>query len=138
MLSCTTHSLIKCDDGSHCRRPKLGEFAPPNFQSVYVPYCVLHPSLGALQSVSTIITTHAASRVDCHKCPARLTKQELFLRAPMVLALFTCAQQVSACHSLSCRFLLPLVAVCKLLCQVYRSGSMYQCDMYVLNQKGHI
>ena len=99
MMSCVTHSLIKCDDGSQCGRPKDGRFAPANSPSIYVPYCVLDPLHGASQRVSTIIVNHAASRVDCNKCAAQLTKREHFVRAPMVLSLFTCAQQVSACHN---------------------------------------
>ena len=96
MLSCTTHSNIKCDDSSQCGRPKAGGFAPANCQSVYVPYCVMDPLHGESQSVSTVIINNATSRVECGKCPhAHLTKREHFVRSPVVLSVFTCAQQVS-------------------------------------------
>ena len=77
MLSRTTHSNIKCDDGNQCGRPKAGGFAPADFQSIYVPYCVMDPLHGVSQRVSTVIINNATSRVECGKCPhAHLTKRE--------------------------------------------------------------
>ena len=120
MLSCTTQANIKCDDGSQCGRPKDGGLAPAEFQSIYVPYCVMDPLHGASQKVSTVIFNNATSRVECGKCPhAHLTKREHFVRSPVVLSVFTCAQQVSAALNPCRTFPLPLEAACKLLCQVY-------------------
>ena len=96
MLSCTTHSHIKCDDGRQCGRPKAGTSASATSQPIYVPFCVMNPQHGASQKLSTIIINDATSRVECGKCPAHLTKQERFVRLPVVLSVFTCAQQVSA------------------------------------------
>ena len=92
-------SEIKCDDGSQCGRPKTGRLASENFRSIHVPYYVIDPVHGASQRVSSVSGNNAISRGGCDKCPAQLTKEERFVRLPMVLSLFACAQQVTIGHN---------------------------------------
>ena len=99
MVCNVVQSEIKCDDGSQCGRPKTGRLASENFQSIHVPYCVIDPRHGASQRVSSVSANSAISRGGCDKCPAQLTKEERFVRLPMVLSLFTCAQQVTVGHN---------------------------------------
>lgn len=89
---------------------------------------------GTSQRVASIIQNIASCRATFGTCSAQVTKVEQLVKLPVVMSLFTCAQQVSPAHKL----LLFSVKLCGWVCLVCGLLPVYVRLICVLNKTGQL